>query len=117
MVYAGAKSFEKRLTRIEVQRRKLEHGAVYSVNQDGLIIARPRRHASRNPLRLVFLSLLGVLLFKALVFASLGAVSYNARVATLKEGTLVERAGAWAMTADPATIWVARHSKLLLSSL
>ncbi|WP_417241695.1 hypothetical protein [Celeribacter sp.] len=117
MAYVGTRSFEKRLTKVEVQRRKLDRGAVYSVNQDGLILARPRRHASRSPLRLVFFTLLGVLLFKALVLASLGTVSYNARVATLQDGTVVERIGAWIMTADPSTVWVAKQGKLLFSGL
>ncbi|WP_417257970.1 hypothetical protein [Celeribacter sp.] len=117
MAYAGAQSLEKRLTRIEAQRRKLARGAVYSVNQDGLIVARPRRHTSRRPLRFMFFTLLGALLFKAFVFASLGAVSYNARVEALQEGTLVERIGAWVMTADPTTVWIAEHGKMLFSGL
>lgn len=115
MAYAGSQNLEKRLTRIEVQRRKLARGAVYSVNQDGLIIARPRRRAMRSPLRFLFLCLLGVMAYKALLFASLGAVTYNDRVAKLEEGTIVERMGAWVMQADSATIWFATEGKMLLA--
>ncbi|SFJ71528.1 hypothetical protein [Celeribacter neptunius] len=114
MAYAGSQQLEKRLTKIEARRRALSHGAVYSVNQDGLIIARPRRRGMRRPLHLVIVALVGVLLFKAMLFASIGAGTYNARVATLSEGTAIERAGGWLMHADGLTVWLATQGKMLL---
>lgn len=57
MAYAGSQQLEKRVTKIEARRRALSHGVVYSVNQDGLIIARPRRRGMRRPLHLAFLPL------------------------------------------------------------
>lgn len=114
MAYAGSQKFEKRLTRIEKQRRKLARGAVYAVNQDGLIVARPRRRSTRRPLRFVFFVLAGVMTFKSVLYSHLGAGTYASRVEELSVGTAVEQAGAWVMTADPATIWLAMQFKLLI---
>ncbi len=115
MAYAGSQQLEKRLTRIEARRRALKRGVVYSVNQDGLIIARPRRRGMRRPLYLVFFALAGVIAFKAALYASLGAASYAMRVDELAQGTAVERAAAWVMHADQITVWLALQGKMLLS--
>lgn len=115
MAYAGSQQLEKRLTRIEARRRALKHGVVYSVNQDGLIIARPRRRGMRRPLYLVFVALAGVMAFKAVLYAGLGAASYGQRVTELSQGTMVERAAAWIMQADQFTVWLALQGKMLLS--
>jgi hypothetical protein len=115
MAYAGTQQHTKRLTRIEAKRRAISKGAVYSVNQDGLIIARPRRRGMQLPLRGVFFAFASVILFKVVLLASLGAGTYNSRVAELASGSVFERAGAWAMTADPLTLWTATQVKLLLT--
>ncbi|WP_417248240.1 hypothetical protein [Celeribacter sp.] len=114
MAYAGSHKFEERLTRIEAKRRKIAKGAIYSVNHDGLIIARPRRRSVRFPVRILFLAIACVFLFKATVLATIGAGNYNARVATLAEGTSAEKAAAWVMSADSATVWLATQLKLVL---
>ncbi|WP_460274125.1 hypothetical protein [Celeribacter sp. ULVN23_4] len=114
MAYAGSQQLEKRVTRIEARRRAIKHGVIYSVNQDGLIIARPRRRGLRRPLYLVFFALAGVMAFKAVLYASLGASTYGTRVAELASGTFVEKAGAWVMHADQFTIWLALQIKMLL---
>ena len=54
MAQAGSQQLNKRLTRIEARRRALRRGVIYSVNHDGLIIARPRRRGLRRPIHLVF---------------------------------------------------------------
>jgi hypothetical protein len=115
MAYTGSQQLEKRLTRIEVQRRSIAKGAVYSVNQDGLIISRPRRTGLRFPLRGLFFAIAGLLMFKVGVMVALGAATYADRIGTLNDGTVFERAGAWVMTADPATLWMATQVKLFLS--
>lgn len=114
MQYADSEKLESRLARIEARRRKLAHGAVYSVNHDGLIIAKPRRRRRvRIRLRTIFLIISAVILFKAVVYASIGQVSYNDRVALLAQGTLAERVAAWFMSADGATVWLADQLRLL----
>lgn len=115
MAYAGSQQLNKRLTRIEARRRALSKGVIYSVNQDGLIIARPRRRGLRRPIHLLVVALVGVMLFKVVLYATLGASTYVARVAELAEGTMIERAGAWVMHADDLTIWLALQGKMLLS--
>ena len=39
--------------------------------------------------------------------AYLGAITYVDRVAQLEAGNIVEQMGAWAMRADPVTLWIA----------
>ncbi|MBU2934856.1 MULTISPECIES: hypothetical protein [Pacificibacter] len=114
MAYSGSQQLEKRLTRIDAKRRSIAKGAVYSVNQDGLIIARPRRTGLRFPLRGVFFAIAGLLMFKVGVLVALGTATYADRIGAWNDGTMLERAGAWVMTADPATQWVAMQVKLLL---
>jgi hypothetical protein len=115
MAYAGSQHLDKRLTRIEAKRRAISKGAVYSVNQDGLIISRPRRRGLRFPLQGLFFAIAGLMMFKVGLVVVLGTATFAARVESLAEGTVFERAGAWVMTADPATLWVATQMKLLLS--
>lgn len=115
MAYEGSQQLEKRLTRIEVKRRSIAKGAVYSVNQDGLIISRPRRTGLRFPMRGLFFAIAALIMFKVGVLAALGAATYADRIDLLNEGTVLERAGAWVMAADPATMWMATQVKLFLS--
>ncbi|PZX11471.1 hypothetical protein [Celeribacter halophilus] len=115
MAQAGSQQLNKRLTRIEARRRALRRGVIYSVNHDGLIIARPRRRGLRRPIHLVFVALAGIILFKAVLYATLGSSTYVARVEDLAAGTAIERAGAWVMQADQLTIWLALQGKMLLS--
>lgn len=114
MAYAGSQQLEKRLTRIEAKRRSISRGAVYSVNQDGLIISRPRRRGRRVPVRGLFFAVAALIIFKAGLYANLGAGTYVARIDELASGTVIERAGAWVMAADPMTVWVATEVKLML---
>ncbi|AJE45899.1 hypothetical protein [Celeribacter indicus] len=114
MANAGSQQLEKRLTRIEARRRALRRGAVYSVNHDGLIIARPRRRGLRRPLHLLIVALAAVLLFKAALYATLGAATYAGRIAELAEGSAPERVAAWVMQADGVTVWLAMQGRMLL---
>jgi hypothetical protein len=98
--------FGQRLRRIDRHHRKLARGYVTSVNHDGLIVARPRRQTSLFPLRGLFLCLLTLLAFKGFLFAQLGPTAYAERVAMLQSGTVVEKMGAYAMKADPVTLWI-----------
>lgn len=101
--------FDKRLRRIHRHHRKLSHGYVTSVNHDGLIIARPRRHGPRFPWKGLMVTVALFLLFKGFLFANLGAATFGERVEKLNSGTIVEKAGAFAMQADPATLWIAEQ--------
>lgn len=109
MADAKQMEFSERLGRIDKAHRQMSRGYVTSVNHDGLIIARPRRKSSRLPLRGLFLSLAVLLTFKGFVYAQIGEAAYTDRVNLLANGTIVERIGAYAMHADPATLWIARQ--------
>ncbi len=45
-------------------------------------------------------------LLKGAIYHSVGATSYNDRVAALMAGDGIERAGGWLMQAEPATVFV-----------
>lgn len=109
MADAKQMEFGARLDRINQTHRQTAKGYVTVVNKDGLIVAKPVRRTSRLPLRGLFLSLLVLLCFKGFVYAEIGADAYNDRVAMLAGGTVVEQVGAYAMYADPATLWIAKQ--------
>ena len=115
MANANLQNFDSRLRRISRRHRKMATGYVTSVNHDGLIIARPRRHAPRFPWKGMTLTIVLLLLFKGFLYLNLGGITYDARVEKLKEGTVIEQAGAFAMQADPATVWVAAQLQSLLN--
>ena len=54
----------------------------------------------------VLFLLVCTVLLKGVVYHSVGAETYNDRVAILAAGEWIERAGAWLMQAEPATIFV-----------
>ncbi|NRA99576.1 MAG: hypothetical protein HRU32_07125 [Rhodobacteraceae bacterium] len=105
--------FDNRLRRIDRRNRKLAKGFVTSVNQDGLVVAEPRGRGMTFPWRGLLFVLVALMVFKAFVFAQIGAEPYTATVAQLKTGTLVEQIGAWAMTADPLTVQIAGYMPLI----
>ncbi|MBV1867979.1 MAG: hypothetical protein KUG69_08755 [Marinosulfonomonas sp.] len=101
--------FGMRLKRIDQHHRSLAKGYVTSINHDGLIIAKPHRRASRAPLRGIFLCLFTLIMFKGFLFAQLGETAYGDRLASLDHGTILEKVGAYIMTADPATVWISER--------
>lgn len=100
--------FDKRVRKIvRGHNRRVANGAVYKMNSDGLIEARPRRRGPRFPLRGLVLLFGAGMLFKGFLLAHLGGIAYNERVGLLAEGTIVEQAGAWVMQPDPVTVQLA----------
>ncbi len=96
--------FDRRLKRIVRQHRRMANGAVHSVNSSGLIVARPRLYNPRFPLKGLLLLVVAGFAFKGYLHATLGGGVYDARVAELSAGSSVEKAGAWVMQPDPATM-------------
>ncbi len=101
--------FERRMRRINRRHTKLSQGYVTAVNDDGLVVARPKRRRSGATLRSVALICLVVLVFKGFLYAQLGPNAYDERIGALQNGNVIEQAGAWAMTADPVTLWLSQH--------
>ncbi len=106
MANANMKDYSQRISRIMKQHNKLSKGFVTTVNQNGLIEMRPRRQARSFPWRGLMLTLLLLMMFKAYVYISLGPSVYNSRVNGLRNGTIIEQAGAFLMQEDPVTVWV-----------
>lgn len=98
--------FERRMRRISKRHSKLSHGFVTQVTDDGLVVARPRKRGRNATLRGLVLIVAVIFVFKGFLHAHLGATAYDERVEKLAAGNLVEQAGAWAMTADPVTLWL-----------
>ena len=104
-----ATPFDNRLKKIVRQRRRLDAaGVVHKVDSRGLIVARPRIYNPKFPLKGLLLVVIAGFLFKGLVFVNLGAGQYNAHVTELQASTIVEKAGAWIMQADPATLMIGK---------
>ena len=100
--------FNKRLTSLRRKHVKMANGYTTRVRGDGLIVVKPNRRVRRGfPLGKLLILALGFFVFKGFMFASLGDVTYNERVAKMGNGTTVEQAGAWMMQSDPITQFMA----------
>jgi len=104
-------SFEKRLRNVVRNHQRLNTGAVHSMRDDGLIVARPRVYNPKFPLRGLILLVVTAVLFKAYIYANLGAERFNERVSQLAEGSTIEKVGSWVMQADTVTITIAEFMK------
>ena len=107
-------TFEQRVRHLAGKHRRMAHGIAHRMGRDGLITAHPRRRRPSFPLRGLMILLAAAFLFKAFLYASLGASVYIERVALLSAGSIVEQGGAWVMQADPATVWVAEQLNALM---
>lgn len=95
--------FDQRIRVLTKKHKKLQQGYVMTVNDDGLIVAKPYKVRRKLPLRGIVLLMGAVVLFKALLLASHGATEYNARIAALSNGSNLEQLGGYVMKSDPAT--------------
>lgn len=107
-------SFEQRIRHLAQKHRRMAQGIAHRLGRDGLITAHPRRRRPSFPLRGLMILIGAAFVFKAFLYASLGASVYDDRVALLQAGSIVEQGGAWVMQADPATIWMAARVSALL---
>lgn len=98
--------FSKRMSRISQRHSKLSRGYTAAVTDDGLVVAKPERRGRGATLRGLLIMIATIIVFKAAIYANLGATEYNNRVEGLKAGNIVEQGGAVVMTADPLTIWL-----------
>ncbi len=97
-------TFDERLRHLTRKHERIRaNGYAGRLTEDGLVVMVPRRRGPTFPLRGLIGVLFAALAFKAFLLASLGTADYAARVEMLRQGTPVERAGAWIMAIDPAT--------------
>lgn len=106
--------FDNRLRRINKSRVKLARGYVSVVGDDGLIVVKPKRRRASFHLRALAFVIVGFMGFKVLILAALGQPVYEDRVETLRQGSTVERAGAWVMQPDPVTVLLAQKIRAYL---
>ncbi|MAE91732.1 hypothetical protein [Salipiger bermudensis] len=99
--------FDKRQRAVVQKHHKLASGYTTKLNRNGIIEHKPIRRVPFFSLKGLLTAVLGFLVFKGLLCASLGIEEYVARLAHLSQGSALERAGAWLMGADPASLWVA----------
>lgn len=100
--------FDKRMARIMRNHERLSKGYVTKVTRDGLIVARPRRTLlDFIPWRTILILLIAAMAAKVFLYVQLGPEAYEARVANLAVGTELEKVGAYVLSADQATLWLA----------
>ncbi|MBA96446.1 hypothetical protein [Sulfitobacter sp.] len=98
--------FGRRVHHLERNRARLSKGYYSTVENDGLIVARPTRQTSSFPFKLVFVLMALFFLYKAFVLSVIGDDTYESRLTTLRNGTAFEQAGAWFLGMDPITLAV-----------
>lgn len=95
--------FVERLELLGRKHRQMTSGYVARVGRDGLITVTPKRAQRSFPLKGLLLLVLGFFVFKAFTLAAVGPVTYNERLSSLSNGSVVERAGARLLAIDPLT--------------
>lgn len=101
--------FQNRLRHLERKHHKtMTRGYSTKMRPDGLIVVKPNRAKSRISGRSILLFVAAFILFKGFLIANIGEVGYQDRIDRLKDGTSVEKAGAWVMQIEPASTWVAQ---------
>ena len=97
-------TLNKRLNRVVRKHEKMKmNGVVHRVGRDGLIQSRPRMMRLQFPVKGLLLTAAFLIAFKSLLFAQIGTGNYEAKVETLRAGTMLERVGSFVMQEDPVT--------------
>jgi len=105
----AVRGFESRLKMISKKRARLADGYVSKVGKDGLIVFRPKSRSGGFPIKGLALLVIGFFVFKGLILAHLGEGTFEARLATLSQGSVVEQSGAWIMQPDPVSQAIAQQ--------
>ena len=101
------KNFQSRLQRID---RIHQAGGAFEANGTlgrAYFDTTRKRKRFRFPWRAIAMIFAGLLLFKATLFARVGTEGYDERIAALEAGSEADRIGAWVLSADPVTRWIA----------
>ncbi|SLN50011.1 hypothetical protein [Pseudooctadecabacter jejudonensis] len=105
-------SLNERLRRVVRKHDKMKrNGVVHRVGRDGLIRSRPRLIRPQFPWRGLAVLVGLLILFKSVLFAQIGPNNYDLRVEALRQGTLLEQAGAVVMQPEPVTVAVGGYLK------
>ncbi|MDO6584518.1 hypothetical protein Q4543_03215 [Salipiger sp. 1_MG-2023] len=109
------KEFEKRHRAVTEKHRKLAEGYVTSLNRNGTIEHKPIRRVPFFKLRTLLIAGACFLAFKGLLLTSLGVEGYEGHIGRLASGGIVEKAGAWVMSPDRASLWIAETVQRILA--
>ena len=105
-------SLDKRLRKVVRNHERMRaNGVVHRVGRDGLIRSRPRLIRPRFPMKGVLIIAALFIAFKSLMFAQMGAGNYALKVEALRNGGMVERAGAVLMQEEPVTVALGGYLK------
>ena len=103
--------FNERLRRLSRKHRAMGRGYIMRLMPDGLIVAEPVKVRIQLPYRVTTLLIVALFVFKGFLLASLGTQTYQERLFVLKDGTIIEQAGAWLMQADWVSVFIADRIK------
>ena len=105
----GAEKFRpSRAQWIEVSQLRAEIEQMRNGGRDHVVKVRRRRSVlAAFPFKGLIYLFLGLAVFKAIALAQLGGEGYDTRLKKLREGTIIEQAGAWVMHPEPVTLWIA----------
>jgi len=114
MTDANYARFNQRLHEIESRHSRRSSGFIRLIDRNGILSPVERTGSRRGlPVRGIVLALLAFLGFKGFLMAHLGAITYVDRIAKLEAGNIVDQMGAWAMRADPVTLWIAQQINMV----
>ncbi|WP_417719463.1 hypothetical protein [Salipiger sp.] len=100
---------------MKAKHRKLAQGYTTRMNRNGTLEHTPIRRIPFLTPRGLLLTLVGFVVFKAIVLANLGPEEYAVRISHLANGTIAEKVGAWMMGLDPATAFLVQYLQPVLS--
>lgn len=107
MVYTR-EDFHSRVGNVDKTRSKLvRRGYTSRVDKNGIIIAKPKSRSFHFPVKGLVLLVMGFFCFKAIMLSANGPATYEDRLATLQNGSVVEALGAKALSVDPVTQFLA----------
>ena len=102
-------SFDRRVRQLEHKNSRISsNGYAMRLGANGVVTMVPRRRTPRFPLGAVLGVLAVAFAFKAVLLASMGTASYEARLSDLAAGGPAERLGAWVLQPDPLSLTLAR---------
>ena len=107
MVYTR-EDFHARVGSVDkAQSRLVRRGYTTRIDKNGLIISKPKKMRLRFPVKGILVMVLSFFCLKALMLSANGPDTYQDRLATLQNGTVVEAMGARVLGIDPATQFIA----------
>ena len=98
--------FDRRAKRIVKRHKRISGGYEAVLEDNGIIVRKPQRSLPAVSKTGIFLCIVALFGFKALLLETLGPKTYDDRVAKLANGTVIEQAGAFVMQQDPVSQWL-----------